>query len=618
MLASGAAAGDAGSDKAREAYQQGRYGEALTHWEAALPGLSDQPRIDVLLHMAAAYQALGRAGAATASLNEAYTLAKGSGNTAHQALVLGLLSDSYLVSRQLEEAENTAGQALFLARRSGNPVVIATALNHQGNALMAQARYPDALAAYGAGVTLAERAADPALLVTLQINAIHGHLAQETTQEALPLLKTALAKTRTLPDSHNKATDLIALGYLAQRLAESGAVPSVRLGKQAYNAFTDALAIAEASADTRTQSYALGHLGEFYLSAGRLPEAEKLLHRALFFAEQSDAPEIVAQWHRQLGLVHLAQGKLEPAKASYLRALNELRPIQSALIFGQRGRPASFRESTGAIYLELAELLLQEAGTATDDTERVRLLRGARDVIEDFKTIELKDYFRDECVTAWQETQRPTAVGDLLQPGAAVLYPIVLPEHTVLLLSLAGGALKQFNVPVSAAELRETAVAFRRQLTRSGNPRRLRVHGLTLYEWLLKPVVSELEAQAVHTLVIVPDDVLRTIPFAALYDGHGFLVERYALAVTPGLSLTAPKVSAQTVPQLLLGGLSEGVQAYTALPHVAKEIDKIGALYDSTQLLNSAFRKREVQDQLERNAYWAILFATHGQFSTLR
>jgi hypothetical protein len=39
----------------------------------------------------------------------------------------------------------------------------------------------------------------------------------------------------------------------------------------------------------------------------------------------------------------------------------------------------------------------------------------------------------------------------------------------------------------------------------------------------------------------IPDPALRTIPMAALYDGERFLVEHYAPAVVPGLSLVDPK-----------------------------------------------------------------------------
>jgi CHAT domain-containing protein len=50
----------------------------------------------------------------------------------------------------------------------------------------------------------------------------------------------------------------------------------------------------------------------------------------------------------------------------------------------------------------------------------------------------------------------------------------------VLLVSFADGEMKQVDVSVNAAELRQTLTAFRKQLTSLGNPRRLRASGLVL------------------------------------------------------------------------------------------------------------------------------------------
>ena len=55
----------------------------------------------------------------------------------------------------------------------------------------------------------------------------------------------------------------------------------------------------------------------------------------------------------------------------------------------------------------------------------------------------------------------------------------------------------------------------------------------------------------------VPDGALRTIPMSALHDGNHFLVERYAVAVTPGLSLVDPHPLDRAA-RLLLAGVSQG------------------------------------------------------------
>jgi CHAT domain-containing protein len=300
-------------------------------------------------------------------------------------------------------------------------------------------------------------------------------------------------------------------------------------------------------------------------------------------------------------------------RTAYRKALEHLASIRSALVFGQRGIPGPFRETIGAIYLDLAAILLQEAGAAVDAEQKHRALREVRDVMEGFKAAELQNYFLDACVTALQDRIKPAELERLIQPGTAMLYPIIFPERLVLLVSFADGEMKQVDVAVNATELRQTLTAFRKQLTSLGNPRRLRASGLVLYEWLIKPLATELQARDIHTLVIVPDEALRTIPFAALYDGQDFLINRYAIVITPGLTLTDPEISASEGHQALLVGLSESVQGFGKLPYVSDEIRGVALLYGGTQLVNEAFLKNRVQAEFKRIPHSIIAFATHAQ-----
>jgi len=197
-----------------------------------------------------------------------------------------------------------------------------------------------------------------------------------------------------------------------------------------------------------------------------------------------------------------------------------------------------------------------------------------------------------------------------------MLYSIVFPERIVLLLSLGQGQIEPFEVRVDAAELHETVAAFRKQLTGAGNPRKLRQYGWQLYQWLIQPLAKELEARAIHTLVVAPDEALRTVTFAALYDGRDFLVQRYAIGITPGLTLTEPETFATGQDQALLAGLSEGVQGFGPLPNVSDEIKSVASLYGGTQLMNESFVKPRIQAEIESKPYSVIAFATHARIDS--
>ena len=103
---------------------------------------------------------------------------------------------------------------------------------------------------------------------------------------------------------------------------------------------------------------------------------------------------------------------------------------------------------------------------------------------------------------------------------------------------------------------------------------------------------------------------------AALHDGENFLVEKYAVSVTPGLTFTA---LTRQVPEknihLMLSGLTEGVQGFPALPNVDFELNAIQNLYTCDVLKNQAFTLSNIQDIFKKNFYSVVHIASHGQFN---
>jgi CHAT domain-containing protein len=118
------------------------------------------------------------------------------------------------------------------------------------------------------------------------------------------------------------------------------------------------------------------------------------------------------------------------------------------------------------------------------------------------------------------------------------------------------------------------------------------------------------------TLVFVLDGVLRNIPLAALYDGKQYLVEKYSIALTPGLRLLSPKPLSQSGIRALAFGLTEARHGFTALPNVGKELAAIESEVPSKVLLNQAFTSQSVQNQVDTLPFSIVHLATHGQFSS--
>jgi CHAT domain-containing protein len=269
-----------------------------------------------------------------------------------------------------------------------------------------------------------------------------------------------------------------------------------------------------------------------------------------------------------------------------------------------------FRESVGGMYYDLADVQLRLADHAADPEHALACVLEARQAVELFKTAELVDYFRDRCI---QQVRTDVQQIESVAPDTAVVYVIPLPDRTEIILSLASG-LRRFKVDVGSQELMSEVRLFRRRLE-DRTSHRYRPCGQKLYGWLIQPVEQTLAAEGVTTLVFVPDGALRTIPMAALHDGERFLVERYAVAVVPGLTLVAPRPFRPEWRAALMCGITEAVAGFSALTYVGSELDQIETLSGGRCLRDDAFRLPRVESEVSSRPPGVLHIASHGQFS---
>ncbi|HEY9647071.1 MAG TPA: CHAT domain-containing protein, partial [Chroococcidiopsis sp.] len=137
-----------------------------------------------------------------------------------------------------------------------------------------------------------------------------------------------------------------------------------------------------------------------------------------------------------------------------------------------------------------------------------------------------------------------------------------------------------------------------------------------VYNWLIQPIRDELEQSSIQTLVFVLDGALRSVPMSVLYDGESYLIERYSIALTPGLQLLEGSSLRDRPLEVLLGGVSEPNLGAAALPGVLDEISKIQAALPGRVLLNQSFTSEALHDAVNATAYPIVHLATHGFFSS--
>jgi CHAT domain-containing protein len=173
--------------------------------------------------------------------------------------------------------------------------------------------------------------------------------------------------------------------------------------------------------------------------------------------------------------------------------------------------------------------------------------------------------------------------------------------------------LRVYSSPVGARELEAETRALRRTLENRTTRAYLK-HARQLYDWVVRPAQADLEKAGIKTLVFVPDGALRTIPLSTLNDGKSFLIEHYAVATSPGLTLTDPRPLAGVTPRILLAGLTQSAQGFPALPAVKQEIAGIASLYPSTVLEDQTFQTADFKRDLALRPYTIVHVASHGEF----
>jgi CHAT domain-containing protein len=374
---------------------------------------------------------------------------------------------------------------------------------------------------------------------------------------------------------------------------------------------TRALALARGARDDRTASFALGYLAEVYAGAQYPAEALKLVDRAIFRGERAGAAEALYQWYQLRGRLLAAKGATAEADGAYARAVELLQTVRHEMHVGY-GAP-DVQRTLSEIYREYVSFILtpkrftSASGTAIDD--QVQLAR-ARDLMEQLKAQELRDYFRDDCVDVQRKKVRQL---DDVATNALIVYPIALSDRLELLITRPDATLTLVSVPVAEGRLTAEVRRFRALLEKRTTNEYLRP-ARQLYDWLVRPLEPLIAETDPGTLVWVSGGSLRTIPFAALHDGERFLVEKWASAVVPGIDLTDPRPLERRDLTLLAGGVSDAVQGYPALSYVAREVSTVASSMKGEVLLNRDFVESNVEAALTEGRYSIVHIATHGEF----
>lgn len=589
-------------------YQAGHFESALAHWErarqAALAAGDADAEARAQLGAARTYLALGRAPLAIQRLEYANELARRHGDQMLLGPISAALGSARLQSGEPAKARQALEQAIALGREGKDPDLVASSTNDLARLEAEAGNNSRAAELYRQVMSTALDNGNHGLEATAAVNLARLPLPQK---EHLDALANAERLARALPSSYIRALSLVSVGRLISEDPDSGNAPGIS-PKDAAAFLDEAAATARQIGDQRILSYALGYRGALDEASNQLEPALDLTRQAASAALLADAPESLYLWQWQAGRLLRRLGDEDSALTAYRVAANTLEHIRLDIAAGGR---SSFRTQASPVYLGLTDLLLRRAERATQTNDAQADLREARQTMEALKGAELEDFFQDDCVASLKSK---TSGIDVLAPHTAALYPIVLPDRLAILVSFPDG-LRVYSSPVAAKELEAETRALRRTLEKRTTREYLQ-YSRQLYDWVVRPEQADLDRAGVKTLVFVPDGVLRTIPLSALNDGKDFLIEHYAVATSPGLTLTDPRPLAGVAPRVLMAGLTESVQGFAPLPGVKKEIDEIASIFPGTELLDKTFQSARFRTDLATRPYTIVHIASHGEFGS--
>lgn len=587
---------------------QGQIQSALTTWQKATQiyqQLQDTPgTVRSLINQSQALRALGLYPRARQTLQQVAQLLQDQPDSSLKAAALLNFGDMLRLIGDLQQSQTVLQQSLTLARQQPerSPLVPdeSMILLSLGNTARAQEQPTHALTYYQQAASTAK---SPMEQVQIQLNQLRLLLETEQWRSAVPLSKEIAAQLSQLPAG--RMTVYAHVNY-AQSLLKLKAHADIRLTEIAQ---TLAIAVEQAKAlgDMRAEAYATGYLGSAYEQSHQWPEAKQLTEQAMMLAQAINAPDIAYRWQWQLGRLLTVMGNQTAAIAAYSQAVNTLSTIRSDLVANNNLEVQfSFRESVEPVYRQLVSLLLQPTDQATTQTN----LKRAREVIESLQLAELDNFFREACLTG------RSAPVDRIDPKAAVLYPIILDDRLEVVLSLPNQSLQHYSTAIPRTQLEPLLSQMRRSLRRTAlEPERLAI-AQKLYDLLIRPAEPDLTRFKIQTLAFVLDGGLNNLPMSALHDGQQYLIEKYAIALTPGLQLFDPRALERQRLKVLLGGLSEARSGFVPLPGVEQEIRQIKAEIPAQVLLNHAFTKDALQYSLNQTSFPVVHLATHGQFSS--
>jgi CHAT domain-containing protein/Tfp pilus assembly protein PilF len=639
-------------------YYLGQYPKAMDFYQQALVifreigNRFDEGRI--FNNLGLIYRNLGEYSKALELFQQALAIHKHIGDKAAEGTSIRNLGLVYRNLGQYPKALDFFEQALAIHKQIGNKGMQGTTLSNIGAVYWDLGQYAKALEffqqAFAIRSEIGDRAGEGETLNN--IGAVYEKLGQYP--KAMDFYQHALAISREIGDKPGEGGTFNNIGAVYEKLGQYS---------KALEFFQQALAIAKQINDKVGEGTILNNIG-FLLNAQNQPELAIVFFkqsinvtegirkdlRVLPKEQQQSYTETVADTYRTLADLLLKQDRvLEAQRVLDLLKVQELddylRNVRGNNNTAQGLPNLPLEQQTWTSYqaildkaIEIGTELTQlrqikpDNRTAEQEQRIAQLVNAQEKIVKDFN-----NFTESPEVSALVQQLNPKArkadlVNNLdeliglqdnlrnLQQKAVLLYPLILDDRIELILTTPDSPPIRRTVQVPKKQLNETIAAFRSALLNLASD--AKTPAQQLYNWLIKPLETDLKAADAKTIIYAPDAQLRYIPLAALHDGQQWLVQRYRINNITAASLTDLNTKPQPQMQVLAGAFATGRYSFTVggqsfdfsgLPFAGTEVENLAkTVPTTTKFIDRAFTPQVTVPNMDD--YTIVHLATHAAF----
>ncbi|OUC13285.1 MAG: hypothetical protein B0A82_17495 [Alkalinema sp. CACIAM 70d] len=189
-----------------------------------------------------------------------------------------------------------------------------------------------------------------------------------------------------------------------------------------------------------------------------------------------------------------------------------------------------------------------------------------------------------------------------------------LTDRLELLLLTPQGNLIRKETPFTRQQIRDRLQVLNIFLTDVEDVKTLPVFGQEFYQWLLQPLVPELQQQKINQLIYSLDADLRLLPLSLLHNGRTYAIQDYQISLIPSVGLMDRTIVTQRRSVLASG--AETFQRHVPLPAAAVEVKLVSQeLGSGKMLLNEAFTVKNLLKTRSTFPANIVHLATHAAFN---